>query len=333
MKRLAEYAKWFHEHGGAWFIVHPRCEYLVRECPANRFFIPAQPRYQRLFADCRYLGPIGKEIGQPDLYYSYGIPLYARFGAVNWFHVSNVLPFASQEVPLSPFDRLKLGYLGGRIRANLQNADVISAESNCSLALIEAQHAGKLFLSVNGGDDEIAYLRDKNPEKKENMAVVVGTYKYKAIGDSYKVFEMLRQASPGLKLMIIGNEKSIPSEVRHADDVIARGVLARSDVVESLRKAKYYISTTHIENSYNAAAEGIFVADESYISGIGPHRELLAGQPFDEIPVPGMSRRVLRVKRKDLSGANLKTWESVIAEMIGRARANAGVTLNRCSTS
>ena len=323
LKRLSEYAKWFNENGGAWFIIHPRCERLVEECPANRFFIPAQPRYQRLFADCRYLEAIGKEIGQPELYYSYGIPLYARFGAINWFHVSNVLPLVSQQVPLPLFDRLKLGHLGGRIRANLQNADVISAESNYSLALIDARHAAKLFLSVNGSDDELAYLHTQGPEKKENIAVVVGTYTYKAIADSYKVFEMLKQANDRLKLMIIGDEKAIPEEVRRDQDVIVRGVLERSDVAESLRKARYYISATRIENSYNAAAEGVFVADESYISDIGPHRELLAGLPFVEVSIPGMRRPVLHVRREKLSGANLKTWENVITDMIRKVRANA----------
>lgn len=322
-KRLSEYAKWFHENGGAWFIIHPRSARLIEECPANRFFVPAQPRYQRLFADCRYLGPIGKEIGQPELYYSYGIPMYARFGAINWFHLSNVLPLASQPVSLSLFDRLKLGYLGGRIRANLENADVISAESKCSLALIDAQHAGKLFLSVNGSDDELAYLQDASAAKKENIAVAVGTYPYKAIADSYKVFEMLKRNNQQLKLMIIGNEKTIPGEVRRDKDVIVRGVLERSEVAASLRKARYYISATRIENSYNAAAEGVFIADESYISDIGPHRELLTNLSFDKIAVPGMSRPVLHVRRENLSGANLKTWESVITDMIQRVRASA----------
>ena len=322
LKRLAEYARWFHENGGAWFIIHPRCARLIEECPANRFFVPAQPRYQRLFADCRYLGPIGKEIGRPQLYYSYGIPLYERFGAINWFHVSNVLPLAAQSVPLSLFDRLKLGYLGGRIRDNLQNADVISAESRCSLGLIDAQHAGKLFLSVNGSDDELAYLQEKSPEKKEDIAIVVGTYRYKAIADSHKVFAMLRRENQHLKLMIIGNEETIPGEVRRDKDVIVRGVVERSEVAACLRKARYYIASTHIENSYNAAAEGVFVADESYISDIGPHRELLANLPFDEIAVPGVHRPFLRVRRENLSGAGLKTWESVITDMIRKVRAS-----------
>ena len=129
-KRLYEYAKWFSENGGAWFIIHPRCGSLINEFPNNQFFLAAQPRYERIFNDCGYLDTIWSEIGQPDLYYSYGIPTYVPFGKINWFHLSNVLPLGSQGIPLPLFDRLKLGYLGWRIIHNFQNADVISAESN-----------------------------------------------------------------------------------------------------------------------------------------------------------------------------------------------------------
>jgi hypothetical protein len=87
-----------------------------------------------------------------------------------------------------------------------------------------------------------------------------------------------------------------------------------------LRRAKYYISTTHIENSYNAASEGVFFADESYISDIGPHRELLANAPIERVSVPHMNRSVLHVRREHLSGANLTTWQDVIADVIGRVK-------------
>jgi hypothetical protein len=40
-------------------------------------------RLSCLFDDWGYL----QAIGRPELYYSYGIPLYRRFGRVNWFHL------------------------------------------------------------------------------------------------------------------------------------------------------------------------------------------------------------------------------------------------------
>lgn len=320
-KRLYEYARWFNDHGGAWFITHPRCGSLVNEFPNNRWFIALQPTYQRIVADCRYLDAVGKETGRPTLYYSYGIPIYARFGRINWFHLSNVLPLRARGIPLALFDRFKLGYLGWRIKQNFRNADVISAESDYSLRLIDARQNEKLFLSVNGSDDELDYLRNGDQQKKrDNVATVVGTYKFKALRDSCHVFEMLRARDDKLKLMIIGNEKIIPDELRHDKNIIVTGVLERRDVIACLRRTKYYISTSYIENSYNAASEGIFSADESYVSDIGPHRELLRNMPFDQISVPGMRRPVLYVRRENVSGANLKAWEDVIAELIAKVR-------------
>ena len=317
-KRLYEYAKWFNGNGGAWFVVHPNCEYLAKEFPNNRFFIASQTKFQRVFNDCGYLKDLEPEIGQPDLYYSYGIPIYARFGKINWFHLSNVLPLAMQNVPISLFDRLKLGYLGRRIRRNLCNADVLSAESEYSLGVIGREHGDKLFLSVNGGDDELAHIASNKFIAKENFATLVGTYKYKAVDHALLVFEMLKEETPGLRLRVIGNDETLPAALRGREDILIMGLLKRSEVIDCLRESKFYISMTYIENSYNAASEGIFLADESYISDIGPHRELLKGTKFRQMVVPGIDRMMLHVARDEISGHNLKAWNDVVSEMILR---------------
>jgi glycosyltransferase involved in cell wall biosynthesis len=316
LKRLHAFARWFNESGGAWFIVHPNCAALAKEFPGNRFFLATQPRYQRIFNDCQYLDDIGRSIGQPDFYYSYGIPIYSRFGKLNWFHLCNILPLGTRGIPLSLFERVKLNFLGWRIRQNFENADIISAESNTSLKLIDSKQTGKLFLSVNGGDDELSCLKNVGPQNKANIATVVGTYKHKALNDSYSVFEMLSKNNSELKLMIIGDERPIPESLRRNKNVIIRGVLQRSEVIGLLQKSKYYISTTRIENSYNAASEGVFSADESYISDIGAHRELLDNIPFECVSIDNMIRPVLHVKGQDISEAALKTWGNIISEML-----------------
>jgi hypothetical protein len=317
-KRLEEYARWFNLNGGAWFVIHPRCADLVTEFPNIKFFVAKQSRIERLYNDCGYLNAIAKEIGRPALYYSYGIPLYSRFGKINWFHLSNVLPLGTKAIPLSLFERVKAGYLGRKIMEGFANADVISAESECSLGVLRVDRSEKLFLSVNGSDDELACLRSQRVANSENIATVVGTAAYKALEDSFRVFEMLRKTSTGLKLVIVGNPGWIPGALKGKQDVVIRGLLQRSDVIDCLRKTRFYISTTCIENSYNAAAEGIFFADESYISDIGPHRELLVNMPFEEVSVPGVRRPLLHVHRDSLTGANLKSWETVVVEMIAR---------------
>jgi hypothetical protein len=317
-KRLYEYAKWFNGNGGAWFVIHPRCAQLVAEFPHNQFYIARQPRIQRLYNDCAYLKKIVQEIGQPELYYAYGIPLYYRVGRVNWFHLSNVLPLLADAIPLSLIARLKFAYLGRRMRSGFARAEVVSAESASSLKLLGEVRPEKLFLSVNGSDDELASLSVANVAAKESIATVVGTASYKALQDSFRLFEMLRESDSRLTLMIFGNPKWIPRELTRKHNVVVRGMEARSTVIECLRKTRIYISTTLTENSYNAAAEGIFLADESYISDIGPHRELLLGMPFEEVSVPGVRTALLHVHRDRLSGANLQSWETVIVGMISR---------------
>lgn len=317
LKRLYEYTKWFHKKGGAYFIIHPNCDFLIKEFPNNKYFVVLQAPTQRLFKDCDYLSNIKKEIGTPDLYYSYGIPIYCHFGKVNWFHLSNVLPFNSRGMGLSLFDRfIRFRVLGWKINNNYKNADIISAESQNSLSLLKNKNNEKLFLSINGSDDEISYLQNKFKMEKDNIAIVVGTQKYKALLDSYHIFKTLKKHNKLLKLFLIGSKDSIPAQLMNSEDVLATGVLQQSDVIEFLKKTKYYISTTLVENSFNAASEGVIFADESYISDIGPHRELLENEPFEQVSISRVSNPVIRIKREDIVGKNLKLWDDIISELI-----------------
>jgi hypothetical protein len=211
--------------------------------------------------------------------------------------------------------------LGWRITGRLKNADVISAESNASLALVDPAYRERLFLSVNGSDDELAYLARGETAGKEQVATVVGTYRHKALEDSCLVFEALRQRDPGLTLQIFGDPAFIPPAVTARAGVVVKGNRPRAEVIAALRTSKFYISTTRIENSYNAASEGIFFADQSYVSDIGPHRELLDGMPYDHVAVPGVDRPLLHVVGRRLSGANLRSWDQVVTAMIARIEA------------
>ena len=319
-KRLYEYAKWFDRNGGAWFVIHPHRASLVQEFPNVRFFVVDQPRAQRVFNDCAYLAGIEREIGRPDFYYSYGIPIYAPVGRLNWFHLSNVLPLGARGISLPLATRLTSAFLGWRIMSHLHHADVISAESQASLDLLDPRYADRLFLSVNGSDDELAYLEELRQGRAatvpDAIATLLGTFSYKRIQDSWQVFDLLRRTHPGLKLVIIGNADAVPAAVRQDPDVVLTGVLARRELVDWLRRTSYYISTTQIENSYNAAAEGIVFATESYISDIGPHRELIAGVPHERISVPHVARPLIHVRRRDLSDIQLQSWDAVITGMV-----------------
>ncbi len=322
-KRLYEFSRVFDKREGACFLAHEACRGIEREFPGNRYFFVSQPQYKRLLWDGGYLKPILGEIGIPELYFAYGMPIYERIGAVNWFHLSNVLALGTRGIPLPMFFRLKMNILGWKVRRNYRNADVVSAESRSSLDLIDASQKEKFFVSVNGSDDELEQAAASDPER-ENIAVAVGTYRYKAISDAYAAFEMLRRSNPSLQLVIIGKETDIPSSVRVQPGTRLLGSIHRSEVMRWLRKARYYISATLVENSYNAASEGVFLAETSIISDIGPHRELLRDIPHERITVSGISRQLLRVERKNASTTRLKSWEQVVDDVMDRVASELG---------
>jgi len=268
-KRLHAFCRSFATQGGAWFALHPHCLPLTEEFPGNGYFIVTHSHLQRLFDDWSYLKRIGAHIGRPQLYYAYGIPLYRRFGQVNWSHLQNVLLFGQHAVPLSAARRLKFRLLSWRFRQGFRRADVISAESAYSIGVLAAAGWRDVFLSINGSDDELEALR-KPTGQREPIATVVGTISYKALEDSYRTFKQLQQAHPGLKLVLIGEPAWIPDNLRSNPDVIVRGLLGRAAVIEYLHRSRFYISTTRVENSFNCAAEGAFLAAESYLSDIPP---------------------------------------------------------------
>jgi glycosyltransferase involved in cell wall biosynthesis len=318
LKRLSEYARLRDEAGGSAFIIHPRSRHLEREFPRNRYFVADQSALDRLIHDGAYMPAVIAEIGTPDLYYSYGIPMYQRVGRVNWFHLTNSLTMTTRGIPLHLGFKLKVQLLGVRIRRVLGNADIISAESRDSLRLMGTRYADRYVVSVNGSDDEIAYHEAGRFEAPEQIATTIGTYTYKAIGDSYRIFRMLRERHPALRFTIVGPVADIPAEVRGDAAVTCTGVVQRPEVIGTLRRSRFYISTTYIENSYNAASEGAFLSEESYLSDIGPHRELLDGMPFDEIRVPGVARPLLHVRRADLTRVNLRSWRQVLDDVLAR---------------
>ena len=331
-KRLFAYSKIFNSRGGAYFIIRPNCKNLALLFNKNKYFYVEKSNLKRLLNDSYYLKAILDSIGSLNLYYSYGIPIYSKIAKVNWFHLSNVLPLTPYGIPISFFHYVKMQVLGYRIRHNLINADVISAESLFSLGLFSREYKDNLFLSVNGSDNEIFLFRKKNLQKKDNIAVVVGTYDYKAISESFNIFKMLKKSySPDLKLVIIGDSRKISKVIISDKNVIIAGTLSHESTISYLNKAKYYISTTYIENSYNAVSEGVLLSNESYISDIAPHREFLLNIPFRKIYIKDISRSILHIRNRDISNLNMKLWENVVNEMLGRVKKNL-ISLEKLKT-
>src|SRR5262249_23979104 len=110
----------------------------------------------------------------------------------------------------------------------------------------------------------------------------------------------------------------VPAWLRRSPLVSCTGRVPRSQVIERLHRSRFYISSTYAENSFNGAAEGIFLAAESFISDIPPHRELLAHEDVQVASFPGVARPMLPVRRERLRGLHLKSWHSLVSEMLTR---------------
>ena len=320
LKRITAYLDWFNRHGGAHFVLNKRLQGIENKFTHNRYCFIQQNSLTRVLNYSPLFNQFVKKIGPIDFYYSYGVPLPCKLGKVNWLHIANVLPFVNARQYVSLRRSLELQLLGFLIKNSMKHADIISAESEASLRLIKYSKPVQCAVSVNGSDEEIAahqtkaHLHDASAMK--NSAVTVGTCQYKCIDDVYKIYLNLRESNPTLTLVIAGIKEDVPDYIKQDERVVLAGVLPQLEVCALLRQAKYYITATLIENSYNAASEGAYLAKESFVSDIGPHKELFKNIPYRTINNLGTRLPSLHVNRNDMNVVNLKSWDQVIQDML-----------------
>ena len=315
-KRMIEFVKYLNNIGGAIFIINTNCKNDVLQYTNNKYFFIKQNNLKRLLLGERYLKTVVSIYNNIEFYYSYGIPVTKSIGKINWLHISNVLPLTKEEIKISLYNKIKNLYIGYLIKKSFKVVNFISAESNYSLSLVDLKFKNKLFLSVNGADDEL--LVSNKTDIREDIAVVVGTLGYKAINESYIVFKFLQKNCNNLKLYIIGNNKYIPKYISTDKNTVATGLIERKSVIEYLKKARFYISNTKIENSYNAASEGIFFAEESFISNIPVHMELLNNTMYKEINIDGCAKSILNVKKENLTKNILVNWDKIVNDVLNK---------------
>jgi glycosyltransferase involved in cell wall biosynthesis len=295
-KRLEETAKWFDRRGGATFLVHSDVLASVSKgAELNRFIGISQSKLERFIADGRYLPPIVSEIGRPDVYFSYWIPVFHSVGRINWFHVSNSLTLTRSRHGMSFRRYLELQVLGRRTILSLKNAQIASAESEFALGLLKkragARSAVQRYVVLGNGCEDALFrahdmLEQADPER---YAMTIGTSPYKRLDVALAVFHELRTKCPGLqKLKIVGDKKQIPTLVAKDACVQALGSgLANEALYQLLRGAEYYISTSGIENSSTAALEGILLSKKIVLSDIPSHQEAIKGLDWLCLEVPG----------------------------------------------
>ena len=75
-------------------------------------------------------------------------------------------------------------------------------------------------------------------------------------------------------------------------------------------------ASSKINVGYNAAAEGLFLSSESFISNIEPHIELIKHFNYNILDLNTINCNILHVNKKDIQINNLKNWDTIINELI-----------------
>jgi hypothetical protein len=276
LKRLIYFSRYFNKRNGADFIISSQLVFLKKKFKKNTYHIFNNNLFNRLFLDYLRLKKIYLTNEPFDIFYSYGVPNYFKAAKKNYLHISNILPF----LPFSFYDHnffifLKKKYLKILLVFFSKNADTFFCESSYSKKLLSNYFEKDLVVFQNGDDEQLRTLRKKN-NNYLNIATIVGTIWYKKINYSFKIFEFLQKKNLYLKLIIIGNPKSIPNHIINNKNVEIKGVLNHNQVIDYLKVSKYFICSSLCENSYNSISEGVSLAETSIVSSIPPHIEFLS---------------------------------------------------------
>lgn len=280
--RTLETVKWFDNNSGAYFILNNKIKsdvFIYNK--KNKYFFISDNKIKRIFFEGSYIPKIVEEIGQPDVYFSYGIPVFNNIGKINWFHISNALTITTNKISLRLETRIKMLILKKRIVRSLNFIDIVTGESEFSIKLLEKEASKrnlKCYYDIlpNGYDKSlINKILSQKKNKIDKYAVTVGTYKYKKIGITHKLFNQIRELNNLRKLIIVGPARNLPRSVVKDRSVEIKPSLSREDLLNLLYNAEYYISASQIENSSNAALEALLLCDKIVLSNIPSHNEML----------------------------------------------------------
>ena len=92
----------------------------------NRYFFIEENKILRLLNDGYYISKIVEEIGRPDIYFSYGIPVFNDLANINWFHISNSLTLKTKDISLPFSKRVQMWILKKRIISSMDKTNILS---------------------------------------------------------------------------------------------------------------------------------------------------------------------------------------------------------------
>ncbi|MBT4950743.1 MAG: glycosyltransferase [Pelagibacteraceae bacterium] len=279
--RTIETVKWFDNNMGAYFILNDRIKDKISKYNNNKYFFVSDNKMKRLFSDGYYIPKIIAEIGRPDIYFSYGIPVFNDIAKINWFHISNALTLKTENISLPLKTRLQMLILKRRIIKSIKYTHIATGESEFSVNLLKEQvnkRNLKCHFDVLPNGYYINPLKEIVNKKREVLskyAVTIGTYKYKKIKVAIELFHQIKEANNLKKFIIVGRTNNIPKSVINDKFVEIKPSLSRKNLLSLLYSAEYYISASQIENSSNAVLEALLLSKNIILSDIPSHNEML----------------------------------------------------------
>ena len=318
--RTLETVKWFDDNFGAYFIISEKIKDLVSEFNRkNKYFFVSKNKTKRLLSDGYYIDKIIGEIGKPDIYFSYGIPVFKDLGKINWFHISNALALKTDKISLPFKTRIQMLVLKRRIIKSIKYTDIITGESEFSINLLKQEISEKNFdchCDILPNGYEINLVKNIVTKKRQTLtknAITIGTYKYKKIEIALELFHHIKEANNLRKFIIVGSTRNIPKSVINDKFVEIRSSPSRDELLTLLYNAEYYISASQIENSSNAVLEALLLSKNIILSNIPSHNEMLRNFKTQKIIINNITFNSL--ENIDHNKVEAISWDQVSKKM------------------
>ena len=281
-ERTKETVKWFDNNLGAYFIINNRIKNEIsKHNKKNKYFFVSQNKIKRLLVDGYYMPKIIDEIGRPDVYFSYGIPVFNDIAKINWFHISNALTLKTKNISLPLIKRIQMWILKNRIIKSMKHVNIATGESEFSVKLLKDEVNNKkikCYYNVlpNGYDMSIIEnVLNKKRKTSYKYGITIGTYAYKKLEVALELFHELKKLKKLKKFIIIGSFNDIPKSLINDRFIEFKSNISRKELFDLLYNAEYYISASQIENSSIAVLEALLLSQNIVLSNIPSHNEML----------------------------------------------------------
>ena len=280
--RTKETVKWFDNNFGAYFIINDKIkDEIIVHNKVNKYFFISENKIKRLLFDGYYLPKIIDEIGKPDIYFSYGIPVFYDIARINWFHISNALSLKTKNISLTFMKRIQMWILKKRIIRSMKHTHIATGESEFSINMLKDKNNEKhikCFYDVLPNGYDISLVKNVLNKKRElscKYGITIGTYKYKKIKVALELFHEIKKTDNLKKMIIVGSFDHIPKSVVDDKFVEIKSNVSTKELFNLLYNAEYYISASQIENSSIAVIEALLLSQNIVLSNIPSHNEML----------------------------------------------------------